>query len=289
MKNLIIRYIRRPGILWLMICSFLFPATAQTLEETISFADEQFYFGNYQLAVKEYQRALFFSKGQNVDYLYHQIAHSFFINKQYGQASYFYELSYKTSQNDSARYEILFNKAQCYLLSGNYNQALVELMNLPDSTETYFKEKQSFYFAVCYFGLEDFQKSENYFLSLLDTNDLQSREKISTLFSKKRNLYRPNPKTAKTLSRILPGMGQVYSGDLKNGLNSLALTGGFVALGFVMANEYTVLDAILTSLPWFLRYYQGGYAKAYNIAHDKRAMRRNKTYKEVLEIISNTK
>ena len=91
-----------------------FQGFAQTLDETISFADEQFYLGNYQLAVKEYQRALFFSKGQHIDYLYRQIANSFFINKQYEQASYFYELSYKTSQTDSIKYEILFNKAQSY-------------------------------------------------------------------------------------------------------------------------------------------------------------------------------
>lgn len=289
MKNLITNYIMRPGILWLMICSFQIQLQAQNLEETIDFADKQFNNGNYQLAVKEYQRALFFSKGTHVDYLYRQIAHAFFANKQLEQASYFYELSYKTTTIDSLKYEILFNEAQCYLLSANYNKALIELMNLPDSINTYFKEKQRFYFAVTYFGLEDFTKSEENFLSLLAIDDTISKEKINKLFSKKKNLYRPNPKTAKTLSTILPGMGQMYAGDAKNSINSLLLTGGFVALGFVMAKEYTIFDAILTSLPWFMRYHEGGYKKAYDIAHDKRAMRRNNTYKEVLEIIEITK
>jgi len=241
------------------------------------------------LAVKEYQRALFFSKGTHIDYLYRQIAHAFFANKQLEQASYFYELSYKTATIDSIKYEIIINEAQCYLLSGNYNKALIELMNLPDSNNTYFKERQRFYFAVTYFGLEDFSKSEENFLGLLAIDDTISREKINALFSKKKNLYRPNPKTAKTLSTIIPGFGQMYSGDVKNSLNSILLTGGFVTLGFVMAKEYTIFDAILTSLPWFMRYHEGGYKKAYNIAQNKRAMRRNKTYKEILEIVENSR
>lgn len=280
----------KPGILWLMICSFQLQSHAQNLQETIDFADKQFYIGNYQLAVKEYQRALFFSKGSQVDYLYRQIAHAFFANNQFEQAAYFYELSYKTATNDSTKYEILFNKAQCYLLSKNYSNALIELMNLPEKNiDPYFKERQRFYFAVTYFGLEDFDKSEECFLGLLPVEDTVSKEKIHELFSKKRNLYRPNPKTAKTLSTILPGFGQMYAGDVKNSLNSLLLTGGFVTLGFVMAKEYTIFDAVLTSLPWFMRYHEGGYKKAYNIAHNKRAMRRNNIYKEVLGIVEKAK
>ncbi|NJO92881.1 MAG: hypothetical protein HC831_30855 [Chloroflexia bacterium] len=80
------------------ICSIPENSTAQNFEEIIHFADAQFAVENYQLAVKEYQRALFFSKGRKVDYLYRQIAHSFLANKQLDQAAYFYELSYKTAR-----------------------------------------------------------------------------------------------------------------------------------------------------------------------------------------------
>jgi hypothetical protein len=279
----------KPGILWLMIFSFQLQIRSQNLEQTIKFADKQFELQNYQLAVKEYQRALFFAQGKQLDYLYQQIAHSYFVNKQFEQAIYFYELSYKTAINDSVKYERIFNKSQCYLISGDYNHSIYELMNLPDSLSTYFRDRKKFYFALSYFGLEDFKKSESYFLSLLPENEQAGRDEISKLFRQKKNLYRPNPNTAKTLSIILPGSGQMYAGDVKNSLNSLLLTGSFVMLGIVMTQEYSVLDAVLTALSWFTRYHKGGYLSAKKIAQEKRAIRRDKSYKKLLKIISDSK
>jgi hypothetical protein len=278
----------KPGILLLTIFSFLVQLSSQTFEETINFADKQYNLANYQLAVKEYQRALYFSNGIKVDYLYRQIAHSFFKNQQFSQANYFYDLSYKSTINDSLKSEIIFNKSQCFLLSGDYKRSVYELTGLGNKLSDYFEDKRNFYYGVSYFGLEEFKKSEEYFL-LLVNEDSGSYQEIKELFSLKKNLYKPNPITAKTLSMILPGSGQIYSGDFKNGFNSILLTGGLATLGVLMYNQYSLLDAILTVFPWFFRYYQGGYEKVKNIAHDKRAIRRDKTYKKVLEIINESK
>jgi TM2 domain-containing membrane protein YozV len=283
------KFITTLGILWLTIFSSHQNAYSQEFAEIVNFADTQFAVKNYQLAVKEYQRALFFSKGRKVDYLYRQIAHAFFANNQFDQASYFYQLSYNTAKADSIKNEILFNKVQCNLLLAKFDQSLIELINLPDSLDNYFNNKRNFYYAVTYFGLEKFKDAEKHFLALIPETNIAVREEIEKLFKKKKNLYRPNPKTARTLSKIIPGSGQFYSGDVKNGFNSLLLTGGFVTLGVFMVQDYTYLDAILTTLPWFLRYRKGGFTKAYGIALNKRAMRRNKTYKRILEIVEESK
>jgi len=224
-----------------------------------------------------------------LDYLYQQIAHSYFINKQFDQAIYFYELSYKTTKTDSIKIERIFNKSQCHLLKGDYKNSIYELMNLPDSLTTYFMDRKNFYFAVSYFGTEDFEKSESHFLTLLDENEEEGRAEIYKLFHTKKNLYRPNPNSAKILSMFLPGSGQMYAGDVKNSLNSLLITGSFVMLGILMAQEYSIFDAVLTALPWFMRYHKGGYLSAKKIAQDKRAIRRDKTYKKVLEIVEASK
>jgi tetratricopeptide (TPR) repeat protein len=272
-----------------MIFSFIFTAQSQNFEQTIQFADKQFELKNYQLAVKEYQRALFFSEGNQFDYLYQQIAHSFYINNQFEQALYFYDLSYKTAKNDSIKFERIFNRSLCFLKTNKFKQSIQELLNLTDSLSNYFNDRRNFYFAVSYFGLEDFKKSESYFLACLKNADKNARTEIEDLFGRKKNLYRPNPKTAKTLSMILPGSGQIYAGDVKNSLNSVLLTGSFVMLAIVMAQQYSILDAVLTALPWFTRYYKGGYANAKKIAQNKRAIRKDNTYKEVLQIISDSK
>lgn len=280
-------YIKKLYILFLMICNlFIFTIKAQTLEESLNFADKQFELKNYRLAIKEYQRVLFFDDGKNTDYVYKQLATVYFVNGYYSDAAHYYELAYKTAFNDSLKTELIFKKASCYMLDSKFRMAIFELMNLPDSFDIQFNNRKNFYFAVCYWGLEEFEKSKKYFLSIIPDERKDDKEKIVLLFSKKKNLYRPNPKTAKIMSMIIPGSGQIYSGDIKNGLNSFILTGGFVVLGIYMTEYYTFFDAFLTAAPWFMRYYQGGFQKAKQIAAQKRDKRRNKTYKEILSIIS---
>ncbi len=276
------KYIMRLYILLLTII-ISYNLYSQDFKQTIDFADKQFENANYQLAVKEYQRALFFAEGNQVDYLYKQIAKAFFINKQFNQAQYFYELSYKTAKNDSVKTKMLFKKVQCLVLLHRFNSALIELYNLPDSLSDFYTNKKDFYLAISYFGLRDFKKSEKYFTKLAKNNI--NKHKISSLFNNKKAMYRPNPKTAKTLSKILPGLGQLYIGDLKNSLNSLSLTGGLAYLGYYLSIQYTYFDGIITVLPWFTRYYRGGYTKTYRRANKKLQNKRRKVFLQILDII----
>ena len=281
-------FIKKPYILlWTIYSFFSIAVNAQTLEESLLFADKQFELKNDRLALKEYQRVLFFNDGKNLDYIYTQIATVYFRQQNYLQAAHNYELAYKTSNSDSLKTELIFKKASCYMLDNKFRMATFELMNLADSSDIQYTKRKNFYFAVCYWGLEEFDKAKDAFLSIVPEKKAADKEKIEQLFAKKKNLYRPNPKTAKIMSMILPGSGQIYSGDIKNGLNSVLLTGGFVILGIYMTEYYTFLDAFLTAVPWFLRYYQGGYQKAEKIATHKRDKRRDKTYKEILKTIAN--
>lgn len=281
------KYIIIPGILLLMICNLTTLLSAQDFKETIKFADSQFSLGNYQLAVKEYQRALFFGKNDSSDYLYKKIAHAFFKNQKFDQANYFYDLSYKTATNDSLKKELIFNKTQCYMLLGDFQKSIYELTGLGNDLSEYFRNKRDFYFAITYFGLEDFEQSKIYFISLTNKKP-EAKQEIEKIFKSKKNLYRPNPKTAKTLSMIVPGSGQLYAGDIKNSINSIVLIGGIAILGLRVYNEYSLFDTFMSVFPWFTRYYQGGYNKAFDIAVKKRAIRRNKTYKQILKVIGNS-
>jgi len=260
---------------------------AQNIQETIKFADNQYISTNYKLALKEYQRAIFFSNNDSINYLYRQTANSFFKLKKYKNAAYYYELSYKTSKIDSIKSEILFQKASCYILTKKFQSALLELINLPKSLNFYFNYRKNFYYAVIYFGLEDFNNSKKYFLKLLNDNQIYKIQEVNKIFSKKRNLYSPNPQIAKIFSIILPGTGQLYSGDIKNSFNSLVLTSGLVVLSVYMAQYYGILDAMLSTTPWLLRYYKGGYINSKKIATKKRNKRRDKSFKKLLNIVKN--
>jgi hypothetical protein len=83
---------------------------------------------------------------------------------------------------------------------------------------------------------------------------------------------------------IIPGLGQVYSHDIKSGINSLLLTSGLIALGVNISLKYSPVDAVFAILPWYQRYYTGGFEKASEIASRKRQLNRNRVYTRVLKL-----
>jgi hypothetical protein len=85
------------------------------------------------------------------------------------------------------------------------------------------------------------------------------------------------------MSIFLPGLGQFYAGDIKNGLNSLLLTGGFFTIGFIVAINYSLVDAMVAVVPWIQRYYVGGYNRAAGIAENKKKSKQDKVYQAILQ------
>lgn len=252
---------------------------AQNLDETIKFADNQFKNKELTNALKTYQRALFFSEGKETLYLFQQIAEISYLVNDYETAQKYFGLAFNQAENDSLKTELLFNKASCQILNRNYQYALMDLFSVTDSSSKILK-RLNFYLGTCYFGLEDFSKASNYFKSCVELKD---REEIDNLFSKK-NLSSPSPKTARILSMIIPGLGQAYSHDLKSGLNSLLLTSGLIALGINISLKYSPVDAVFAIIPWYQRYYTGGFGKASEIASRKRQLNRNRVYTRVLKL-----
>ena len=262
----------------LIVCRNL---QAQNLEETIIFADSQYESGAFSSAIKAYQRALFFSEGRNSQYLFRQIADISYLSRDYESAQKYYGLAYDQSESDSLKTELLFQKAACEMLNKNYQFALIDLLSVSDSSGAV-QKRLKFYMGTCYFGLGEFENAEVCFDSCVTP---ENRKELASLFSKK-NLMTPSPEKARVLSMIIPGLGQTYSGDLRSGLNSLALTSGLIVLGIRMSIRYQPIDAILTFMPWYQRYYTGGYGKAEEIAAGKRLEKRNRVYGAVLKLVS---
>jgi len=255
--------------------------SAQNLEETIKFADNQFKNNELTTALKTYQRALFFSDGSQTLYLFRQIAAISYLVNDYETAQKYWGLAYNLAENDSLKTELLFNKASCQILNKNYQYALIDLFSVTD-TSVMVEKRMNFYLGTCYFGLEDFSKARTYFELCVE---LKNRKEVDDLFSRK-NLLSPSPKTARILSMITPGLGQAYSHDLKSGLNSLLLTSGLIALGINISIRYSPVDAIFAILPWYQRYYTGGFGKASEIASRERQLKRNEVYNKILKMIA---
>lgn len=278
--KLIIKYLNLSVLIVFSLVSFL-KLPAQNFEETINFADNQFKSGELKAAIKTYQRALFFSEGRRNLYLFRQIAEISYFNSDYETAQKYFGLAYNQSENDSLKTELLFSKAFCQILNKNYQLAIIDLFSANDTSGIIVK-RLNFYLATCYFGLEDYGQALTYFKSCVPLRD---SVELTELFTR-RNLFSPSPKKARIMSMILPGLGQTYSGDLKSGLNSLLLTSGLIALGVNISIRYRPVDAVFSILPWYQRYYTGGYGKAEEIAVRKRQLKRDEVYKKILKLIA---
>jgi hypothetical protein len=130
------------------------------------------------------------------------------------------------------------------------------------------------------FSQGEYQKSKALFKEVSPDTSV-----VNELFIKNAKIDKLKPKTAKILSIIIPGLGQFYAGDVKNGLNSFILSGGLMFLGVRSAINNSVLDAALSIMPWYQRYYTGGYNKAEAIAEAKIKERRFKVFNELLEVV----
>jgi len=257
---------------------------AQDLAQTRQFADQLYASGNFSQSLAAYQRVLYFSPREADPGLLIRIADNFLACGQMERALEYYDHGYFAQTNDSLRVEILFDKTACYLRSHEYKYALMELLNLDNNPDRWYFRKLNFYLGMAWFGQEDFANSQLAFINAA-RNELEA-ESIRAVFENKKLMDKPNPKVASWLSIFIPGSGQIYTGYIADGINSFLLTGSFVALSFYLAVVTTPLDAILTALPWFQRYYQGGFQRAEELAEKKRAENRSIAFDRILTLLS---
>ena len=268
------------------ICFFYGQLQCQTLDSLLRYADYHYQRGNYSLAAKEYQRIIFFGRNVYNYHIFNRLADIYYKNRNYKKAVAFYSHALNNTANDSLKKRHIFQKADCYILLNKYQYALAELLSFNDSILKSIEIRhKEFLMGMAYYGLEDFQKSKQYFLNALHENNAEGHVRIEEIFSKRKFLHRPNPKLALILSLILPGMGQYYAGDIKNGVNSFILLSGIVYLGISIAVKYKFIDAVISVFPWYQRYFQGGYTKAEKIALRKRQAKRSERFNEILLIV----
>jgi tetratricopeptide (TPR) repeat protein len=270
--------------LFISLLTFFANSPAQTVGETRAYADSLYNAGKLSLALPAYQRTAYFNRPVVDAVVLCRIADCFIDAGDLEKALEYYDHSYFAQTDDSIKMEVLFRKSACYLRSHNYNFALMELLNLNDSLSPGFNQKRNFYLGMAWFGLEDFNKAGNYFT--LAAPCVEDQEKIRLIFADTRSFSRPNPKLASWLSIIIPGAGQIYSGEVWSGVNSLLLTGFFVGLGFYIVSISSPIDALFTALPWFQRYYQGGFQRAADFARHKRSQNRSHAFDKVVTILA---
>jgi len=265
--------------------SILFPrASAQDLEETYRFGLEQYAISNYESATLAFERVLYFGKGQYIISTLDHLARIKLAQGDPESAIKYYHRASVTADEYAEKSWYTLRKCAGLLSLQKTKLAMVDLYditdNLPDSTLKY----KYFLLGVAHFAELNFAESRIAFKQALPETEVSKRNSLDSLFNVVQDIKHPKAKTAKILSIIIPGAGQFYAGDIKNGVNSLLLTGGFMFLGINTAVKYGFMNSFVSVFPWFQRYYMGGYHRAERIAVERLAEKRDYIYQEVLNL-----
>ena len=260
---------------------------AYTSDSLLLFVESEFMAGNYDIAIKELLRISYFKEEPDADLLM-RLADCYYQKGDWPTARLYYDQVYRIADKESILTKAKLKKISSLVLETNYKQALIDLYNIPDTLYQKHYVEIDLLFAICHFGLEEFDQSKKYFKHAVGNNTL-AQEKIDSIFNSKKMFRRPHPGFAYTLSIILPGLGQIYCGDVSEGLNSFFLTEAFLVLGLVVSYEYSIIDAVVSILPWYQRYYMGGLTNTWEVAVNRRQSRRSEAYKQILNIIQDAR
>ena len=235
---------------------YVFTATAD--EHPLSLGKHLFAQGNYDAAITEYKRFLFFHPDDaRVSEVYHNIGLAYRAQGLWTEAVTSLRAATHLATDAEAKSEYQLELALTLIAAQDYDLARLELikaMMRTSSAQLY--RRALFLQAVAYiyqFRWEDARESlRNY------TTD----ERLGALLDVATDIPLKSDRLAKVLSAIFPGAGQVYVGDWRDGINALLLNGalGFLTVDAVLDGHY--VDAALWGGFIFWRYYRGNTFRA---------------------------
>ncbi|MFB6342729.1 hypothetical protein ACE1ET_13455 [Saccharicrinis sp. FJH62] len=267
--------------IYLIFSLLTFSTYAQVGDQAYSFARQQFEKGNFSDAAREFNRAIFLGTTYTAE-SYRSIGECYFKTGSYGLSDIFLDKAYFAQNNDSIKTEILLRKTYSNILRKRFSNAYYELVNVDSLYDTAQTETFWFYLGVVYYGMDDFENAKASFAKNLSPGEINQLDAEFAYLKKMQKRHRPGK--VETMSYMLPGLGQIHTGNIKDGINSFvllsALMYGMVQVGII----YSGFDGLFLFGPWFQRYYMGGAEKAKHMAEHKLMEVKNDVFNHILEI-----
>jgi tetratricopeptide (TPR) repeat protein len=274
------------GACWSALFSLPLWLTAQSPAQTLAWADSLRARGQHEAAAEAYERVLFFDRGPHRQHCLLQLTECYLALGKAPQALRYLERAALRAGSDSLRRELGLQKVLIFLQLQQPLQARAELLALQGLLPPDEQARFELYLASVSLLAGQYGEADSLFRQLGAAFPEEGRQALEALLRDLRRVGRHNPQTAQWLSVFLPGAGQIYAGDLKNGLNSFLLTGALAAFTLYLWVEIGALDALLTGLPWASRYYLGGVRRSDDIARARFAERRNEIFQDILTLVA---
>ena len=249
---------------------FFAAVSVSASDPALDLGDYFFVRENYDAAITEYKRFLFFNADDpRVDEVQFKIGLAYRAQKWWMEAAEAMIAAIQRTTETELQAERRVELAVTLIASGAYDLALVELIKVDmQSQSARLRQRARFLRGVAYLYQFKWEQARSVFQVYFDEipSAAGAAAEIDTLFLDALNRSQKSEKAARLLSTFLPGLGQTYAGDWKNGLNALLLNGvlGYITLDAAIERDYD--DALLSFFFLFYRYYAGNRYRAVEAA-----------------------
>jgi len=212
--------------------------------------------GAWDEAITEYERYVFFHPDSPSVAVIRAIADLYGKQGNFRKAAGTLDRALSLSLADSLRDVIRIEAASFSIAAGDYQTAHLELLRIGAFTlSSEIRDRAGRYLCLVYCMSMDWAGLKKLVDESAAFEGIRRVSIDSLIVSKTR--HRVSPVAAQWMSTFLPGLGQVYARDARNGCNALAIS---IATGYLMVqsvmNGY-FQEAILTDVTLFWRYYCG--------------------------------
>ena len=259
-------------------------------DSAFDLGDHLFTLENYDAAITEYKRFLFF----NPDHP-QAVEAQFKIGLAYRAQGWWTEAveamiaAVQLTTETESQAEVRTELAVTLIASGAYDLALIELIKVHmQSQSVRLRQRARFLRGVAYLYQFKWEQARSVFQVYLDEmpGAVEAAAKIDALFLDAVNQRQKSEKAARMLSTFLPGLGQTYAGDWKKGLNALLLNGllGYITLNAAIERDYD--DALLSFFFLSYRYYAGNRYRAAEAAQTFNDREKHRHVEKILQMLA---
>ena len=268
-------------------------------DPVLNLADELYNTGEYNAAVTEYKRFLFFnSKTLLTVYAMMQTGKAFRDSGALDEAQRWFLKAARTARGaalengdctagpDSLQVYALLEHALISMAKGAFTKAEFELYQLSsmDGLAPAFLKRIRFHQGLLFVYTARWREAEEAFSKALADRP-EALAAVGAVLEEAAGRKLKDPAAAKVLSTVLPGLGQAYSERPLDGVNAFLINGGvFFFFGWNIA-ERNYPEAVLTFLYLVLRFYPGNIYQAGRKARDWNTAVQEKYKQKVFAIL----
>jgi len=222
---------------------------------------------NYNSAILEYKRYLFFNKqSNNSTTVLLELYKSYQAIEDWQNAFSTLEKAYLSTDDDSLKDRIYIDKAILLISKGEIQRSEIILTKISTFTKYEQIKRESYYWlGLGHLYSYKWSAAKN---NMKKYYGASYNHYLDSIFINSNKLDIKSPQRARLFSLFIPGLGQIYSKDYKNGMNSLILNSltSYFLFNSIIDKKYW--DALIIYYTPFERYYWGSSRNAELIANN---------------------